>query len=202
MAALVLFIPRAGLSQEPEWRRAMADCAGITDNSERLACFDSLSRGVAALAKVTSKPPVEPAAEDSLVPGQWKVDVHTDPFNDTKTVALALIGKEQRAKLVLRCKQNKPEVYLSWGKYLAPDPIAVLTRLGSAKAETKKWPLSSDKKAAFFAGDKNDFVRELLSVDRLLAQVTPFGENPATDVFDVSGLSGVIAPFREACRLP
>jgi hypothetical protein len=70
-----------------------------------------------------------------------------------------------------------------------------------AKAEKKRWSLSTDHKAAFLPGDPKPFMRQLLSVDRLVVQTEHFAQGTITDAFDVHGLKEAIAPFRDECKL-
>lgn len=198
--AFLLFSPAPTVLQEQEWKKAMAQCAAVEGTSDRLECFDSLARGV---GMVVPEPKVLPESKfkGSASPGQWTMETVRDPVDDSTTVALALLGAANEAQLVLRCRQNKPEVYVDWARFLGSAPTPVVTRFGGAKAETRRWPISSDKKAAFFPGDKRLFIRQLLSVDRLVVQVTPFAESPMTEVFDVRGLPAVIRPLKETCNL-
>jgi hypothetical protein len=203
VAMVLLFGAGSIRPEEQAWRKAMAECAAWTEAPARLECFDSLARGVASLAPEPEKAsPPPPLFEAGAAPGQWRVDVFADPFDDSKTVGLSLVGAEQKAQLVLKCKQRKLDVFINWGQYLAFEAIPVLSRVGAAQAETKKWPVSSDRRSAFFPGDKRAFVQQLLVADRLLAQVTPMGEGAITDVFDLRGLPAVVAPLKETCALP
>ncbi|XPP91702.1 hypothetical protein ACN08N_17410 [Photobacterium leiognathi subsp. mandapamensis] len=38
------------------------------------------------------------------------------------------------------------------------------------------------------------------SSNKLIAQITPYNENPLTAIFDTKGLSNALAPLRETCN--
>jgi hypothetical protein len=70
-----------------------------------------------------------------------------------------------------------------------------------AKAEKRRWSLSTDRKAALLPGDPKPFIRQLLAADRLVVQTDHFARGTITDVFDVHRLKDFIAPLNEACTL-
>ena len=79
------------------------------------------------------------------------------------------------------------------------DEADVLTRVGDEQALEREWNLSTDGQATFFPDNDIVFIKQLLEVDRLVAQVTPFLESPVTLVLDLTGLNNAIKPLREAC---
>jgi hypothetical protein len=82
----------------------------------------------------------------------------------------------------------------------ASDPV-VLTRLGPAKAEKKRWSVAQNHKAVVLSGDARGFINQLLATDRLAVQMEHFLRGSITDVFDVHGLKDVIGPLSDACPL-
>jgi len=103
---------------------------------------------------------------------------------------------------MLRCRQKKVDVLLGWrGRFIGATGPLVWTRLDGAKAEKKRWGLSSDHKSAFFPGDARGFVEQLLSADRLVAQTDQFAQGRVTETFDLRGLAAAIGPLKEQCKL-
>jgi type VI secretion system protein VasI len=189
VAALLLLSPAAALAQENELKAGVLRCATVDDSLSRLDCYDSLATRLSSPAEARS-------------PGEWSVGVGKDPIDDTTTVVLGLPGAEYRAELLLRCKQKKPEVLLSLrGQIVGANEPVVLTRFGGAKADKKRWSVATDNKAVIFPGDTKVFVRQLLSVDRVVIQMDHFLRGPITDVFDVHRLKDFIGPFKQACSL-
>jgi hypothetical protein len=112
------------------------------------------------------------------------------------------MGQDRQAELMLRCRQKRPDVLLNWrGRFIGATEPIVWTRLGPAKAEKKRWSLSTDHKAAFLPGDPKPFIRQLLLVDRLVVQTDHFAQGTITDAFDLHGLKDVIAPLKDECKL-
>jgi hypothetical protein len=113
---LVLLGPAGALCQEQELTQAITQCADIDDISDRLDCYDSL-RGVAQ-SKGPRRANAESVVVESSTPGQWVTEVVKDPIDDTTTVSLSLVGNDLQPRLVLRCRQRKLDVLLSWrGRY-------------------------------------------------------------------------------------
>ncbi|MGU3237515.1 hypothetical protein FA893_07430 [Photobacterium damselae subsp. piscicida] len=136
--------------------------------------------------------------------GKWDVRSTLNPIDDSKTVTLSLSadsGKGRwgdRISLIIRCKSNKTDLYINWNDFLGSE-ASVLTRIGNAKASTAYWPLSTDKKATF----KNQpipFIKKMMKSNKMVAQVTPYNENPVTAVFDTKGLNAAIFSLRETCH--
>jgi hypothetical protein len=136
--------------------------------------------------------------------GKWRIDSRIDPLDDTKTVTLWLAANRDLSSrsdvtnLVFRCKSNTTEAYIDWGEYLGREAVVAI-RFDKGAVRRSSWSVSSDKKASFYPSNDIEFITSLTEVDRLVAQVTPYGGNPITAVFDVSGLSASLRPLREAC---
>jgi type VI secretion system protein VasI len=189
LVVMVWAIARAGGSQDQDLKKAVLNCASIDGSISRLDCYDAMAGSLA------ERP--QPA-----VPGQWAVKVGKSPLDDSTVVALSLVGTDSRAELTLRCRQAKLEVLLSLrGQIIgATDPV-VWTRFGDAKAEKKRWSVSTDNKAVLLPGDARPFIQHLLTVDRLTLQLEHFLRGPITDVFDIGRLKDAITPLSDACPL-
>lgn len=165
-------------------------CSGITNSAERLACFDK--------AADQAIPPITAAAA-----GKWSVKVDTNPLDDSKTATLILASSSGTSRmglpigLVVRCKSNEIEMYLNWNEYLG-NKASVTSRFGDKPASTAYWEMSSDSQGTFSPAPAVH-IREMLGVDRLVAQITPYNENPITAVFNLSGMRDSIKPLRDAC---
>lgn len=165
-------------------------CLSVEDSDSRLSCYD-LEYG--------RNPNVAPSA------GDWLVQSQKNPIDDSQTTFVALEAEQGSSKwgeavsLVIRCKSNKTEMWISWEDYLGNDRVMVTTRIGNQEAETKPWSLSTDKKSSFYFGSPISFIRRMMSANNFVAQTTPYNENPVTAVFNTSGLESSIEPLRANC---
>lgn len=202
--ALLLATAQGLASQEEEIKKALAGCAALGIETARLDCFEQLARAVARFPFELPEPRVS-QFKDSAGPGKWKVDVSTSPIDDSRTVALRLVDGTDSMQIALLCHQGRPQAYVTAAKDLEADQrdlTLVSTRVGEAKAESKRWPVSMNHRAAVYPGGAGPFIGKLLTVERLVVQVKPVGEDPITAVFELGELPDVVAPLKEACRLP
>ncbi|GAB6041403.1 hypothetical protein JCM17961_20770 [Endothiovibrio diazotrophicus] len=86
------------------------------------------------------------------------------------------------------------------GLYLGLRKTSVLTRLDKETASTSDWSISTDTKAVFAPTSPIQFTKTLMNHEKLLVQLTPYHDNPATFEFDIGGLPKAIAPLRRACH--
>ena len=134
--------------------------------------------------------------------GKWRVSKETNPLNGSITLIFQLISDEGESVygnpiiLVIRHKSKKDEFFIGWGDYLGSEAY-VTYRIGEEDAIRTSWGLSTDKKSTFFHGDVIKVIRKLFEVNRLVAQVIPYNENPITAIFDVRGLKKAIEPYND-----
>lgn len=178
--------------------QGLLTCSAISDSGDRLACYDSLADEAAPAVATSSE--------------NWDVTVDTNPIDDSQMVVLATNSTEgsttsrfgDNFRLILRCGSEKLDAYINWSDYLGSDTTQVTYRIGTSPAKTDTWYLSTDSMATFFsvnAPATRTFIEDLAEADngRLIAQVTPYNENPSTAVFDISGLSGLLEQLYQPC---
>jgi len=172
---------------------AVARCASIEDDRDRLACYDAI------LGVRTATPPASTTGT-----GAWVVEEETNPLDDTKSSALSLAASSGHSRLnvpvtlVLRCLSGKTEAYIIWSDYLGTE-AQVTTRIGGEEPRTARWTVSTDHTATFYPGDAVALIKALMMTNRYVAQVTPYSENPVTAVFDLEGIEGAVGVLRETC---
>lgn len=170
------------------------ECATLKSDLARLVCYDELAKNQMPVKNDKQ----EPKSEIDI--GSWQVQEKINPIDDSKTFSLILFsesGKNQWGKpivLFLRYQSGQTSAYLNWGTYLGSEAY-VLTRLGSEKAKTSQWGMSTTSKATFYPANNIDFIKELKLYDKAVFQVTPYGENPITAIFNLDGLSKVIESY-------
>ena len=159
--------------------------------------------------------PVEPVAltDAGAGSGAWRVRTETNPIDDTQTVTLSLAAETGTSRsgdpvtFIARCKSNTTEAYVVWGDFLGDDSgdvysewKRVTVRIGAGQAREERWGVSTDRNATFAPSWAGNLLKELLDEDRLVLQTIPYGENPNTAIFDVSGLRVVLGELAETCN--
>lgn len=174
-----------------------ARCAATEGDLARLSCFDSLGE-----AYGLNGPQAQPTA--AAATGSWVVKDELNPIDDSRKVTLSLVAESGQSKwgrqvvLIARCSSSRTEAFIAWNDYLGRE-ANVLYRMGSEKAVTERWGLSTDSKATF-ARDPIRLLTAMLGTSKFLAQVTPYNDSPVTAIFDTTGLDNAIVPLREACE--
>ena len=192
---LILVLLKFGISQEDlKILSRINECATLESDLARLACYDELVKKNVLVNNEKSK------TTNEMDVGLWRVGESVNPIDDTKTFTAILTAESGKSKwgdkvyIVLRYRSGKSEVYINWDSYLGSEAF-VLSRIGIEKAKTTQWALSSDSKATFYKGNPIDFIKKIRQNDKAVFQVTPYGENPITAIFEVKGLSAAIKPY-------
>lgn len=178
--------------------KQVARCAAQVNSVTRLACYDALAMA-AGLA-----PRSEPVADAAA--GKWRLSKDIDPLND-KAVFFAMLDAETgkgkyggRIGLIVRCKDNRTELYINWASYLGGDTTLVTHRVDKEEAVSSRWGLSTDSKATFFPGSPVPTLKRLAESTSFVANVTPYNESPITAVFNTTGAGEALADLRKACN--
>ena len=159
--------------------------------------------------------------------GKWivgkKINPRGDPIDDTTIIRFVLgcdSGKSADGEPIILYliyermgRSEGTDVIIYWNDYLK-DSNKVMFKFGNQEAIHNDSSLSADNEATFYhedypgysgridgaPSDSIDFIRELMKVDRLVAQLTPYNEIPITAVFDVRGLKETIEPYNDILR--
>lgn len=196
MRRLLIITLLAPLSAMAVEDKEVALCASKTGTVERLSCFDQLvdKHGLAPKTVAT------PVAGK----GKWGTSINTDPLTD-KSVYLAFLDADrgvgrfgETINLVVRCKDNRTEMYINWQSFLGMDGIAITHRIDKTNAVTSTWDVSTDHKSAFMRSPVHA-LKQMVTSESLVANVTPYGESPVTAVFDTKGAAAALQDIRNGC---
>ncbi len=173
-------------------------CAALDNSVERLSCFDTLAESNGLTTKTVPTP--------SANKGKWSTSITTDPMTD-KSIYIARLDASsgtgrlgEGIDLIVRCAQNKTELYINWKSFLGTDSARVTHRIGKSKAETHTWDVSTDHTSSFYPGSPVAALKEMIKTTSFVANVTPYSESPVTATFDVSGAEAAFADIRKGCR--
>ncbi len=104
--------------------------------------------------------------------------------------------------MVIRCQENKTEVYVVTGTTAsveyATDSHTVRLRFDDEKPITQHWSESTDSKA-LFAPNAILLAKQLSDHNKFTFEFTPFQGNPAIAVFELDGISKHIGKVEKAC---
>ena len=183
---------------------AVATCAVIEGDLDRLSCFDDLARD----ADLDGPQPV---AVVDATPGKWFVSKDTNPIDDSQRVVARLAADTGTSRyggtisFIARCQSNETEAYINWDSYLGNDGDFrneyknVTVRIGDAQASPQRWTLSTDSKATFAPNWAGDLLKQMAGTSKFIAQATPYNESPITAIFDTTGMAEAIGPLAEVC---
>lgn len=198
LLTLILLCAFSTALAQPELSQELLTCSAIEATESRLACYDSLANDATA--------PVVSSAD------HWYVSSDTNPVDDSTTIYFITEAAEGSTTptygdaftLNLRCMSGELDAWVSWNEYLGLDTTEVTYRVGTAGAVTDTWYISTDNQSTFFSRNQSPtraFIEKLAASDnsKLITQVTPYGANTDTGVFNVSGLSDMLPQLYEHC---
>jgi type VI secretion system protein VasI len=145
-------------------------------------------------------------ATSALSATEWSLTESAGPNGETPTVTLAIASSTpegtaslEAPALILRCSGSETDLFIDWQVYLGADETNVTTRLDGGAASEQAWPHSTDNEASFFPESPVSFITQLVGAETLVAETEPFGEQPITATFALSGLADRIYALRNAC---
>jgi type VI secretion system protein VasI len=102
--------------------------------------------------------------------------------------------------LVLRCQRGRTDAYIEWRQFFgAASAVEVTVRIGNAEPVTQDWHVSADNTSTLLPGNTMRFIESLFGETRVAARTTPYGDDPVTAEFSITGVENAVANVREAC---
>ena len=136
--------------------------------------------------------------------GNWNVIEKEDPITDERVFTIYTNSNESQnfnygsktGKLAIRSTNGKLELIVNWGGFVTTQNTQVTYRIGEDEAKTEFWSMATNNEATFAKGPIEKVIK-MREESRALFRVTPYGENPITYSFDISGLDSIINQFPE-----
>lgn len=147
--------------------------------------------------------------EDPIDSLNWLESVKKSDIDDSEMITLGVWSNEEiegnlnidkvTPLLTVRCMENKTSAAIAWKRYLGIDSTMMITRIDKEVAVDQEWDISTANNTVI-SQKAIPFIKSLFGKDKLLARITPYGADPVTVTFDISGLDEQIKPLRTACN--
>ena len=189
----------AGSVQSETVEQQISKCTSLKSDVARLACYDGIV--VAVRTAAAPLPEIKPEVTKNE---KWETRITVSPIDNSRSIMLTLVADKGKSswgtpvKLHIECNQQKTSLFIHWQDFLGNE-AKVATRLGNGTPREERWQLSDDSQTTFYPGDTPVFLRQLMAMDTVVFQVTPYFEQSITAVFEMKGLGEAIKPVREAC---
>lgn len=177
------------------------DCIKVENDLDRLACYDQ------ALGRT--------ATATNLSVGRWQVREERSKLTDKPEVVMHVPSEEtincgwnngDKVYLMVGCKDDRTVVVFNTGCHMASSEYSnygqIEYRIDQEKAQKVNGEASTDNRTlGIWRGSKSiPIVKQMLGKSTMIARMTPYGENPFTATFNISGLEEAIKPLRAACK--
>lgn len=130
---------------------------------------------------------------------QWVVNKSKSLIDDSPKIIITKQADNGSQTLVLRCKENKTDVYIVTGDYLTDDNTKVTIRVDDDQAVNRSLSLSTDNKALFFRYPIAN-INKWMESKKLVLRYTSYSGREKTLLFSLDGLKDKIGPLRKACH--
>ena len=163
-------------------------CKVISNDQQRLKCFDSL---------FADKPNQTKPSEKSANEDNWSIEESKSPTDGSlQIVAANLVGD---TVLILRCKDQTTEAAFSTRyNYLGSRSVDVTLRINDDKPFKQMWKASIDGRAAF-ASDAVEFIRMLPDNAKLFIGTSRADGKTKEANFNLGNVSDIINKIAHAC---
>ena len=134
--------------------------------------------------------------------GDWKISEKTDKMTDERILTLYTKSKDSQffnysskeGQLIIRSTNGKLALIVSWGGFITNDAAQVTYRIGNEEAKTEYWYMSTNNQSTF-AKRPIEIINKMKDEKRALFRVTPYGDNPVTYSFNITGLDSLIKKY-------
>jgi type VI secretion system VasI family protein len=187
---------RAAAMSPQEVPAEVKACKAITDDQERLKCFDGLFAEPSKPQKLPEERQVKKPSEEKQP--NWSINETKLPTNGSpQVVAANLVGD---TVLILRCQEQTTEAAFSTQyNYLGYKSVDVELRINNQNPIKEVWKASMNGRAAF-APDAVAFIQSLPDDGKLSIKTTRSTDGKVKEgKFDLGAVSEVRSKIAKAC---
>lgn len=195
--------PVSEYTREARRRRAERAYVGEGRTAPRVGSEEGHRRQSAAAAPPPDKGAWRTSSREDPVTGRTRHSAVLMASNRTE----GIVSQPVTSRLVVRCQDNKTEVYLDWETYLGGnsgdfrDNRQIVTlRIGDGDPFTVRANVSTDNEATFFPSPIPSILKPAANADTLAARTTPYNESPQTAVFNLTGMRAALSDLAAACN--
>lgn len=174
------------------------DCAALSDDTARLACYDLIFK--------SSAPEMSTVSKWNVTTMKSKIDDSTNVLANVDALepVRGRFGGEAYPTLWLMCRENKTSLYMTFAGHHMSDHSSygdVTFRLDNTPAFSRRTGESTDNKALglWDGGTAVPFIKNMFGHDILLVRATPYGESALTIEFPITGVEKAVEQLRQAC---
>lgn len=170
-------------------QEAVRLCRQIKDDGDRLKCYDRIDTPSSSSAGTTT----EPAAA-------WEVSEEKSPLDDTPLVQAMLRSNDDKAQLLMRCKERKTEVaVLIRGFIKCGTDVRVVYRVDERQSVDGPWNPSKSCYLAI-APSPIPFIRALPDQSKIYFRLFDHHGAPNDAQFNLGKVSEVRSRLAKACE--
>jgi len=174
-------------SPEKVLAEQLEQASGIADPTARLQAYDRIIQDY----ELASQSMVQ------VQSSKWVFSSKIDPLDNSQTALFTLESDSKqgkngnRASLVLMHTPARTEVFINWNLDVGP-VVNITWSIDSEDAQTEQWSASENHKATFYDGNPVAIIEKLKNAGRLVAEISPAGQDSIRAQFDVRGLREAI----------
>jgi hypothetical protein len=158
--------------------------------------------GFDARAILQSIMPSGASAPSSTVKnGSWQVKADKSALSEASRLVGTLDSADEKASLVLQCKDKNTEAYVSTQNFLGWESMRVAYRLNDNPAIEGRWAAAADGRGAV-AGNAVEFINSLTDGATLLVRITDYNGADHDLKFNLGGVANLRSQIALVCRWP
>lgn len=198
MALILVLLSQTPISAQSDKSGSLSVCASISDNSQRLRCYDEMNQPISALPRST---------------GEWRINVSRDARDGTTRVVMRVENTNDqyintRPNRVLyfyaACRGSGVSLWFNHPATLekASNRIDGIARIDGKAELPLEFRVSYDKQSMGLWDDKKArrFLTELRGAQTLTIEAKPKGTPALNVAFNIQQFETAVRPLAKACK--